>query len=106
MRDRKELSPILHAIMASKYQTFKVYWQKPNSSKITYPCIIYSMDTINTNHADNTAYRNLRLYSITLIGREPDNDDLIEQLLALPYCTFDRRFINDNLYHDVFNLYF
>lgn len=106
MRSRKELSPILHKIMASKYKKYEVYWQQPTSTKMIYPCIVYAMDTIGTDHADNTSYRNLRLYSITLIGKESDNDDLIEQILALPYCSFDRRFINDNLYHDVFNLYF
>lgn len=106
MRSRKELSPILRSIMASKYKKFDVYWQQPNNTKMVYPCIVYGMDTINTNHADDTAYRNMRLYTITLIGKEPDNDDVIEQLLALPYCSFDRRFINDNLYHDVLNLYF
>lgn len=106
MRSRKELSPILHSIMSSKFSKYDVYWQKPNNTKTVYPCIIYSTNTINTNHADNTSYRNMRLYTITLIGKEPDNDDVIEQILELPYCSFDRRFINDNLYHDVFNLYF
>lgn len=106
MRDRKELSPILHEIMRSKYDKYKVYWQQPTGAKMVYPCLIYSQDTINTNHADNTAYRNLHLYSITLIGKESDNDDVVEKILALPYCSYDRRFINDNLYHDVFNLYF
>lgn len=106
MRSRKELSPILHSIMSSKFSKYGVYWQKPNNTKTVYPCIIYGMATINTNHADNTAYRNMRLYTITLIGKESDNDSVVEQILALPYCSFDRRFINDNLYHDVFNLYF
>lgn len=106
MRSRKELSPILHNIMASKYKNFKVYWQPPTGTKMVYPCLIYNLDKINTDHADNRGYRNLRLYTITLIGKEPDNEDLFEQLLDLPYCTFDRRFITDNLYHDVFELYF
>lgn len=106
MRSRKELSPILHNIMSSKYDKYKVYWQRPSGEKTVYPCLIYNLDRIGTDYADNTAYKNLRMYTLTLIGKESDNDDIIEQLLALPYCSFDRRFINDNLYHDVFELYF
>ena len=106
MRSRKELSPILHEIMASKYKNFKVYWQPPTNTKVTYPCVIYERSAIDTDYGDNLGYKNMVRYTITLIGKEPDNDDLIEKLLDIPYASFDRRFITDNLYHDVFDLYF
>ena len=32
--------------------------------------------------------------------------DLIKKLLQLPYCTYERGYKSDNLYHDVLNLYY
>lgn len=92
--------------MRSNYNKYRVYWQQPSGEKMVYPCLVYEQSRIGTNYADNTSYRNLRSYTLTLIGKESDNDAVIEALLALPYCSYDRRFINDNLYHDVFEIYF
>lgn len=108
MRSRKDLSPILHSIMSNYYgeSKYKVYWQQPTGTKMSYPCLIYEMNTINHLFGDNLGYRNLKRYNLTLIGKEPDNDVLLEAFLKLPYCSFDRRFISDNLYHDVLELYY
>lgn len=92
--------------MADNYDKYKVYWQRPSGEKTVYPCLIYSQDRIGTEYADNTSYKNLRLFTLTLIGKEADNDPVIERFLELPYCSYDRRYIADNLYHDVLEIYF
>lgn len=101
-RNRVELSPIFKTILGNS----NVYFQSPALHILKYPCIVYARATRNVGYADDTTYKGLNQYTVTLIGKEPDNDDIIDKLLALPYCSYDRRFISDNLYHDVFTLYF
>ena len=106
MRSRKDLSPIFKAILASKYTSYNVYYQPPSGHKIEYPCIIYQRANYDTDYADNEIYRNHTHYTVTLISNDADNDSIIEQLQSIRYCSFDRRFISDNYYHDVFDLYY
>jgi len=82
-----------------------VYYQPPESVKIAYPAIIYSRKNISTKHADDVKYLKKPCYEIIVIDRLPDND-VIEKLLELPYCSFDRHYVSDNLYHDVLTLYY
>lgn len=83
----------------------RVYFQPPENIKISYPCIIYSVDGYYTNHADNLIYRNKTRYSITLIDRDPDTP-LVLSLLKLPLCRFDRAYDADNLHHYTFSIYY
>ena len=40
------------------------------------------------------------------IHYDPDELNVIEALLDLPYCEHDQQYCSENLYHDVFSLYF
>lgn len=93
----------LHQIL--KEFSDNVYYQPPESLKLKYPCIVYTKEDINTNYADDKTYSKSDEYLLTVIGLDPDID-IPNRLLELPYCTFDRRFTGDNLYHDVLRLYF
>lgn len=106
MRNRKDLSPVFKKILASRYDNYKVYFQPPAGQKMEYPCITYALTDIPEEYADNKSFIRHKHYIVTLIGFDADNDDIIEQLLDLQYCSYDRRFISDNLYHDVFDLYY
>lgn len=101
MRPRAELHEILKQIPGSKY----VYFQPPESVKMKYPCIVYSMDDIDTKAADNISYVNTKRYSVTIIDKDPDSM-IPEALLKLPMCSFDRSYTIDNLNHWVLRLYF
>lgn len=93
----------LHEIL--KEFSDNVYYQPPESLSLSYPCIIYEKEDINTDYADDKTYSKTSEYLLTVIGMDPDTN-IPERLLEMPYCTFDRRFIQDNLYHDVLRLYF
>ena len=101
-RNRTDLSPIFKEILGSN----NVYFQAPPVNHMEYPCILYFRDQRNVDHADNLKYRDHAHYTVTLIGSNPDNDAIVDGLLALEYCSFDRRYVTDNLYHDVFDLYY
>lgn len=80
-----------------------VYYQPPVSMKMKYPAIRYERTNISSNHADNQKYKSVLTFQAIAISREID-DPMVEKLLALPYCSFDRHYIADNLHHDVFSI--
>ena len=70
-----------------------------------YPAIRYQKAEDITYHGDNIKYLNRNCYDITVIDNIPDNE-VIKKILELPYSSFDRHYVSDNLNHDVITLYF
>lgn len=101
MAGRIELQGLLESILGTRH----VYFQPPETVKLSYPCIIYELSNINSDYADGTKYKKSTSYSVTLIHNNPDNE-LVNKLLELNYCSFDNVFTADNLYHYVFTLFF
>ena len=81
-----------------------VYFQPPENLKMNYPAIKYSLDKIDEKFANNRRYISIRRYSLIVISRKPD-PEIINKLLDLPMCTFDRPYVSDNLYHYSFTIY-
>ena len=44
-------------------------------------------------------------YMVTVIDSDPDSK-IVNRVSMLPYCYFDRHYVQDNLNHDVFEIYF
>lgn len=101
MSSRTELQDLLEDLLGSD----NVYFQPPPTLKMQYPCIVYNRDFIETDFADNAPYKNKKRYSVKVIDRDPDSQ-IHEKVAALPLCSYDRFYSNDNLNHDVFNLFF
>ena len=101
MDRRLELHQILKNILGSD----NVYFQPPQNVQLKYPCIIYSRDDFSTVYADNRKYFEIIKYSVLLIGRSPESN-LVEKLLELPYCSYNRFYTADGLNHDAFSLYY
>lgn len=102
MGTRLQLSRILRDILGSETQ---VYFQAPPNDKMQYPCIIYSLDNVAVQHADNAPYFTMDRYLITVIDRNPDS--LIwREVMKLPTASFVRSYPSDNLNHFVINLHF
>lgn len=85
--------------------TKNVYYQPPESVKMNYPAIRYTKSEIDSRFANNTRYSSFTAYDVTVIDRKPDNE-VIQKILNLPYSSFDRHYVSDNLNHDVIILYF
>lgn len=97
---RLKLSAILHDILG----TDEVYYEPPESVRMTYPSIVYSRSSIETKSADNIKYLRNDRYSITFIRKDADNP-VLDKLLQLPYCQHSSSFKTNGLYHDIFNIY-
>lgn len=82
-----------------------VYFQPPPTLVMSYPCLVYRLDSESVDYADNKRYSQKERYLLTLIDRDPDSKyrDLIEEL---NYCSLNRFYAADNLNHWAFNLYF
>ena len=101
MGTRLDLQSKLEELLGSR----SVYYQPSSNVKMTYPAITYVKGKLTKVYANNSTYRLLTRYDLTVISNRPDNP-VIQKLLELPYCSYDRRYISDNLYHDSLTLYF
>ena len=101
MASRLKLQTELEELLGSE----NVYFQPPSSVKMKYPAIKYSLSNTEIKHADDTSYNNKRVYELILIDSNPDNE-FVDKLLQLPYCSFDRFYPSDNLNHYSFTLYY
>lgn len=95
----------LHNELKELLGSESVYYNSPGSEEMKYPAIRYSRKSIDTRYANDAIYSMKDCYEIIVISRMPD-DPVIEKLLAMPYCSYDRPYKADNLNHDVFTLYY
>lgn len=100
MADRLELHSVLQELLGSS----NVYYQPPESIKMQYDAIRYSKKSIDSKYANDRKYSMIDCYEIIVISRLPDNP-VIKKLLSLPYCSYDRPYVADNLHHDVLTIY-
>ena len=101
MASRLELQTKLEELLGSR----NVYYQPPESVKMEYPAIVYSKNDIRTTRANDAVYSKRTQYSLIVISKKPD-EPVIDKLLSIPYCSYDRPYKSDNLNHDVLTLYF
>ena len=101
MADRLDLQSLLEELMESR----NVYYKPPESTKMQYPAIRYSKKNIQSVYANGSKYLLRDCYELIVISRTPDHP-VIKKLLALPYCSYDRPYVADNLYHDVLTIYY
>lgn len=101
MADRPNLQTFLEELLGSRY----VYFQPPESVKMSYPAIVYSRKKINNDHANNLVYKQSFSYELTVIDKDPDSE-IVRKVSMLPMCAHDRHFESDNLNHDVFTLFY
>lgn len=94
----------LQRSLEEKIGSRNVYFQPPESTKIKYPAFIYNLSNIRTNKADNIKYKLMNEYTGMYITDDPD-DPVIQELLSLPYTSFDRSYISENLYHNVYSIF-
>lgn len=101
MADRLGLQTMLEELLGSR----NVYYQPPESIRMSYPAIVYSRSEIRNTHANNSVYSQAHAYTLTVIDYDPDSE-IVEKISKLPKCSFSRHFTSDNLNHDVFTIYY
>lgn len=101
MASRLELQSLLEELLGSR----NVYYQPPESTKMSYDAIKFSRVGVQTMKANDVTYFGKNRYELIVISKKPNNP-VIEKLLSIPYCSFERYYKADNLHHDVLTLYY
>lgn len=102
MGKRTYLQEQLQNIMGSN----KVYYDPPESTTMTYPCIRYSLNKQITKYANDKKYYKRTVYTITLIDKSSISGEKTCALLdELDYCSFDRAYTSDGIHHYIYNIY-
>lgn len=96
MASRLELQSKLEELLGTR----NVYYQPPESIKIRYPAIVYFKNNVVNRYANDGRYLKKNRYEIIVISKKPD-ESVIDKIMDLPYCSYDRSYKSDNLYHDV-----
>lgn len=98
---RIEFHNILEALPGVK----KAYFQRPPKNQIQLDNTIVYSGKPGLKYADNHVYLKGTYYTVTFIHSDPDSET-VDAILELQYCSFDRQFISDDLYHDVFTIFY
>ena len=82
MSNRLDFDVILRSLLGSD----NVYYQPPESVKMKYTAIKYSVNDIYNRNADNLKYSKKTRYEVVVISKKPD-DPVIDKILELnPNC--------------------
>lgn len=95
----------LHHILENTLGSRNVYFEPPESFKLTYPCIVYSLDGHFERPADNTQYSLVKRYTLTYITQKAD-DPMVDKIEALQYCSLNRPFMSANLRHYAYTIFY
>ena len=95
----------LDALLVETIGNENVYFQPPENLQIQYPCVIYSLHDFYTRKADNLKYHRTPQYDLIYITEDPD-DENIEKLDDLPFCSIGTPYTADNLHHYPYTIYF
>ena len=99
-RDRLTLQEELRTLAS------KAWFRRPPDNKMSYPCFLYRPSKAHTLRADNALYGYMHGYNVIYISKEP-NENIEQQMLEkFEYCSFDREYESDGLYHYSFTLYY
>lgn len=100
MVNRLDLQTKFEEILGSQ----NVYFQPPESVKMKYPAIVFSIKSMPKKFANNYGYMTTPGYEVILIDKNPDSE-YVKPILELPYSSFDRSYTKDNLNHFAFTIY-
>lgn len=95
----------LDALLRSTLGSTNVYFDPPESFKLKYPCIVYSLSGNTDMYADDSRYHRLKRYTVTYITRDAD-DPMIDTIDDLKYCKLVRPFVSDGLFHYAYDIYY
>ena len=102
MASRLELHEELCAVLGSR----NVYFQTPESVKMQYDAIRYSLGGKDLKRANNKVYKSTNQYDGVVITRDPDTTIPDKLLAHFQMCSLGRPYPADNLNHYPFTLYY
>lgn len=100
MERKNEISKLLHTLPVHD----EIHFQPSEKVKLSYPCILYEFDKYRDFFANDGRHIIRERYTVTHIYKDP-TQNLRETIRSLfTYVDFDRVYVADNLYHDVYTV--
>lgn len=96
----------LHEELCEILGTRNVYFQSPESVKMSYDAIRYELGGKDIKRADNRLYTFINQYDGVVITRDPDTTIPDKLLVHFEMVSFGRPYVADNLNHYPFTLYY
>lgn len=90
-----------HNQLCCAFNTKNVYFQPPETLKIRYPAIIYSINNTSIKKADNRNYNYRIIFKVVLVSRDPESD-MIDTMIDNFICNYESSYVADGLNHTVF----
>lgn len=96
----------LHQELCVLLESNRVYFNSPESVKMEYPAIRYTLVPGDTRYANNRHYSDINCYEITVIDEDPDSTihNRIPQHFQM--SRWDARYVADNLIHNKYRIYY
>lgn len=95
-RNRLELQSFLEDVLGSH----EVYFQPPNTVRMTYPAIVYSLYQANGLHANNGEENYLTSLAFRCIVIDKNaNSKAAQKLVNTSFAALERSYVTDNLSH-------
>lgn len=82
----------------------KAWYQKPSTTKMSYPCFVYKALEPETVRADNRMYILMPKYEILYISQTEDDGIWNRMANTFEYLSIGRKYVSDNLYHYPFTV--
>ena len=101
MAERIKLQAVLEELLGSK----NVYFQPPESLKLNYPAIVYSISDIRNTFACDDVYNQSHFYKVTVLDYNPDSE-ISNKISKLPKAKFNTFFTSDRINHYVYTIYY
>lgn len=96
----------LHEEFCEVLGTRNVYFNPPESVKMSYDAIRYELAGKDIKRANNRLYLSTNQYDCVVITRDPDTTIPDAILSKFEMCSFGRPYKADNLNHYPFTLYY
>lgn len=102
MGRRLDLHKELREVLGSR----NVYFDTPESVRMSYDAIRYKLSGKDLNRANDKIYLMTNQYEGVVISEDPDCEVADDILAHFPMCSFGRPYVADNLHHFPFTLYY
>lgn len=96
----------LHEELCDILGTRNVYFQAPETVKMQYDAIRYSLGGKSLKRANNKIYNHVNQYDGVVITKDPDTTLPDTILSHFEMCSLGRPYTADNLHHYPFTIYY
>ena len=96
----------LHEKLCDVLGSRNVYFSPPESIKLKFPCIVYHTSIGRSFNADNKPYLFTDSYDVQVIDADPDSQIPDKLMKTFSMIRKGNSFVNDNLLHSSFVLYY